>query len=173
MSQTYHAEEFSGRRHGGLRVGVFVGSIVIAFVLTILPLPEWAIPWRPYWVALVMIYWSLSFPAQIGVLAGWVVGLLLDVLLGNLLGLHALGLSIITYITLLMHRRARLWPLWQQAAIITAILLNDRVIALWIRGLLGQSVGGWEFWVSPLVGGLLWPWVWSVLNALQTRRRGG
>ncbi len=68
---------------------------------------------------------------------------------------------------------ARLWPLWQQAFIVTALLLNDRVIALWIRGLLGQNVGGWEFWVSPMVSGLLWPWVYSMLNALQTRSRHG
>ena len=141
MKRAFTAAEFSARRTGAIRVGLFVGSVLTAYVLTVLPLPEWATPFRPYWVALVMIYWCLTAPGQIGVLAGWVTGLLLDVLTGGLLGLHALGLSIIAYLTLLIYRRARLWPLWQQSLIVTAILLNDRVIALWVRGLVGQEIG--------------------------------
>lgn len=173
MRQTYRVQDFSGRRVAGIAPGVLAGSLIVAFVLTILPLPEWAAPYRPYWTALIMIYWCLSFPGQIGVLLSWLAGLVVDILTGSPLGLHALGLAIIAHITLLLHRRARLWPLWQQAFIVTALLLNDRVIALWIRGLLGQSVGGWEFWVSPMVSGLLWPWIYSMLDALQTRSRHG
>ena len=49
----------SGARHmsgGGGRL-VIVATLCIAMLLTILPMPEWARPFRPQWVTLVMLYW--------------------------------------------------------------------------------------------------------------------
>ena len=51
--------------------------------------------WRPAWVALVLVYWCMAAPDQVGVVAGWTTGLLLDVMTGTLLGQHALGLSVV------------------------------------------------------------------------------
>ena len=68
-------------------------SFVVSLMLTALPMPEWASLWRPAWVALVLIYWCMALPARSGVLVGWSVGLLLDVMTGTLLGQHALALA--------------------------------------------------------------------------------
>ncbi|MDP2388977.1 MAG: rod shape-determining protein MreD, partial [Acidobacteriota bacterium] len=78
----------------GLRwTGAVAISLVVAFALTSVPLPEWAHPWRPAWVAIVVIYWCLAIPERIGVLFAWSMGLLLDVMHGAILGQHALGLA--------------------------------------------------------------------------------
>ena len=39
-------------------------SIVAAIMLTIVPLPEAMLPYRPDWVALVLIYWCLALPER-------------------------------------------------------------------------------------------------------------
>ena len=36
---------------------IFVGSIVLAFLLQLTPLPQAFLPLKPYWIALVLIYW--------------------------------------------------------------------------------------------------------------------
>ncbi len=54
-----------------------VVSFVVAFMLTAVPLPDWAVSWRPDWVALVLAYWCLALPRRIGVLTAWFIGLLL------------------------------------------------------------------------------------------------
>ncbi len=71
------------RRHGNW---VIVLSLLIALVLTLLPLPPWAAPYRPDWVALALIYWCLALPERVSVGIGWSMGLLLDGLSGTLLG---------------------------------------------------------------------------------------
>ena len=35
---------------------IFVGSIVLAFLLQLTPLPQSLLPLKPYWIALVLIY---------------------------------------------------------------------------------------------------------------------
>ena len=61
-------------------------SFLTAFVLTLLPLPDWANAYRPDWVALVLIYWCLDLPHRIGPGVGWVAGLMLDITQASLLG---------------------------------------------------------------------------------------
>ena len=36
-------------------VGVIVGSFAAAYILTSLPMAQWAVPWRPPWVALELL----------------------------------------------------------------------------------------------------------------------
>ena len=54
-------------------------TLFVAFMLTIMPLPEWAIEFRPDWVTLVLVYWAMALPARVGVTIAWFAGLMLDV----------------------------------------------------------------------------------------------
>ena len=85
--------------HGRL---VIVVTLCIAMLLTILPMPDWARPFRPQWVTLVLLYWAIALPHRIGVGSGFLVGIVLDVLTGTLLGQHALGLTIVTFIAIVL-----------------------------------------------------------------------
>ena len=80
---------------------IFFATIFIAAILAILPAPHWSIPYRPEWIALILIYWSMAHSEEINIGTAWTIGLLADVLLGSLLGLHALCFSIIVYLSLI------------------------------------------------------------------------
>jgi len=153
-------------RRGGQ---VIIISLLIAYVLTIMPLPEWARDWRPDWVALVLIYWCMAAPQRVGVGVAWLAGLLLDVLHGALLGQYALGLAVTAYLVLNVHLRLRNQPLWQQAGVVMAILAIHRLLVLWVNGVIGHPPGTWGYWLPVLVGGLLWPWLFVVLRDLRRR----
>ena len=96
-------------------------------------------------------------------------GIALDLLLGGLLGHHALSLVIIAYITTRIRLRMRFFPLWQQALVVLALLLNDRVIYSWIHALSGHGWPDFEVLWAPLVAMALWPWVFLALD--QARQR--
>jgi rod shape-determining protein MreD len=148
-----------------------IASLVIALLLSIVPLPT-ALEWfRPYWVALVLIYWVVETPGQVGM--GWAfgAGLCLDLLLGSLLGQHALSLVIVAYISSRMRLRMRFFPLWQQALVVLALLLNDRVIYSWIHALSGRGWPDWEVLWAPVVAMLLWPWLFLLLDRARQRLR--
>ena len=146
-------------------------TLLVGFVLTIMPLPEWAAAYRPQWVALILIYWCMTLPERIGVGVGWTTGLLLDVLTGTLLGQHALGFSVVAYIMLKLHLRVRVMPLRQQVFTIFVLLLVERLLALWSTGAANYPTPSLWYWATPVVGTLLWPWVYIVLSDISHRFR--
>ena len=70
----------------------------MALALTALPLPSVVAPYRPEWVPLILIFWSLLAPERFSLLTAFWMGLLLDTLSGALLGQHALALVVVVAI---------------------------------------------------------------------------
>ena len=150
--------------HGGI---VILASFGVAFVLTMVPIPdEWKF-YRPEWVALVLIYWCLALPHRIGVFTGWTVGLLLDVAYGNLLGQYALSFAIMAYMSYLLHVRIRLYPILQQSLIILLLVALSQMIVLWIKGITGQTPQSWAYWTPSITSMLVWPWLFFLLRAIR------
>jgi rod shape-determining protein MreD len=150
---------------------VILLTFCLALLLMILPLPEWARPFRPQWVTLTLIYWALAAPQRVGVGVGFVLGITLDVLTGTLLGQHALGLSLVAYATIKLHQRVRVFPLWQQSLVVLVLLVSEHLITLWVMGATREQPPGLEYWAVPPIGALMWPWVFIVLRDLRRRFR--
>lgn len=148
-----------------------IASVVVALVLTVVPLPDTVAGLRPYWVALVMIYWHLESSRMHHLGQAFALGLIVDLLTGTLLGQHALGLVIINFLVGRFRSRIRFFPPWQQALVVGALLFNDRIVHLWVIGLLDRGWPDWSWWLPPLVAIALWPWLFLLLDAIRSRRR--
>jgi rod shape-determining protein MreD len=146
-------------------------TIAAAMVLSLLPLPELLTPLKPYWVALVVIYWSLETRAMISLGLAFVTGLLLDIFSGSLLGMHALSLVVMVFLVQRFRYRLRFFPPWQQALSVLGLLANDRIILIWITALLGEPSPTWQYWLPPLIGLAIWPWLFLLLDSLRARVR--
>jgi len=146
-------------------------TIIAAAFLSLLPLPEVLLPFKPYWVAMVLIYWSLETSDIISLGLAFLIGLVLDILSGSLVGLHALSLVVMVFLVLRFRFRLRFFPPWQQALSVLGLLVNDRIILIWITLLLGESLPTWKYWLPPLVGMALWPWLFLLLDRIRARLR--
>ena len=141
-----------------------IPSFLLAFVLVMIPLPDWLAPYAPDWIAMVLIYWVLAQPERVGVGIGWAVGLLVDVLHANLLGVHAFGMALLAYLTYRVHLRMRMFPWWQQAVGVLLLLLIYRATTGWLRSLVAAIQLDYEYWLPCLVGMVVWPWLFVVLR---------
>lgn len=146
-------------------------SILAAFVLSVLPLPEWLQVIWPQWLVLVVIYWITALPHRFSLGITWCLGLLLDVLYGSILGEHAFALVVVAYFADRMHRQLKLYPLFQQALCILVLVGIYEMMLIWIQGILGlvtlkhvMNAG-----VSILISMLLWPWVYTLLRSMKLR----
>ena len=151
--------------------GVIALTFIVALMLTMLPLPDWAMFLRPEWATMVLIYWCMALPQRVGVAVGWCVGLLLDVIHGAVLGQYALALSLVAYITLSLHQRLRIYPLAQQALVILMLLLLQQLLVIWIKGFLGQSPESLQYWLPSFTSMLLWPWMFLILRDVRRNFR--
>ena len=146
-------------------------SFALALLLTLLPLPEWAQILRPEWVTLVLIYWCMALPTRISIGWAWVAGIMLDVTLGDLLGLHALSLSIVAFLTIKLYQRIRVYPLGQQALAVLILVAMSQLLTLWILGIIGSTPGSWTYWLPSLSSAILWPWIFVIMRGARRHFR--
>jgi len=149
----------------------FVGTLVFALLSMLVPLPGVLEPFKPYWPALVLLYWALESDDRVTLGLAFSVGLAADLLNGVVLGEQALRLSALAFIALRFRSRLRFFPMWQQALAVLALLLNDRILRLIVRVLAGASLPPASWWISPFVGVALWPFLFLLLDDLRARLR--
>ena len=137
--------------------GAIILSIVIAFTLTILPLREQWVLLRPEWLALTFIHWGLVAPSKSSLVFAWFVGLLIDSVYGTIMGQHALGFTIVLFLTLRMRSRLLMDSYFQQVFLLFLVLGSYLLINLWILGITGNTPGGWGYWYTVFSSLLIWP----------------
>lgn len=143
--------------------------MIAAFMLAIMPLPDWAVELRPEWVTLVLIYWAMTEPSKIGITAAWFTGLLLDVSYGTLMGQHAIGMVLVIYVIHIQHQRLRMASLLQQAIVIFALLFVKQLLILWVDGMLGRAPDSWLYFMPTITSTVLWPWIYLIMKDLHHR----
>jgi rod shape-determining protein MreD len=147
-------------------------SVLVALLLGLLPLPAFLQPARPYWLALVLVYWLIEAPERVGLGFAFIAGLCADLVFGSLLGEQALRLVIMAFIVQRFRAQLRFFPLSQQALAVGGLLVNDRVVAMVLHLVLGEPQLPSSFWWSPLTGMLLWAPVFVLLDRLRLGNRG-
>ncbi len=144
-------------------------TLGVAFLLTLIELPEAARMYRPDWVALVVVWWIVEAPDRIGLTTAWISGLLLDAASGTLLGQHAFALAATAAAAQHFARRIRVQALPNQMVTLCVFLVLYRMLDLWIRKLTGQPAGGWSHWGPVASTVLLWPLLQLVLHTPARR----
>ena len=152
-----------------LRYLIIYLSLILGLVLMILPLPDWAQAYRPNWVALFLVYWNMALPKRVGLWFALIFGLLVDTLYGTLLGQHALALVLIVFINLNLYQRIRVLALTQQSLYVFSLLFIAQGIVAWVESMTGRTPELASIVGAPLVGMLIWPWIFVVLRDLRRK----
>lgn len=139
-------------------------TLMIALVLTLLPMPDWTIWLRPAWVLMVLIYWAMTVPYRVSVGVAWVLGLVVDILNGTLLGEHALAFTIVIYIVSRMYIRLCMYPMLQQGMSILIFVSLYQFILYCIQGFIGELPRSHLYWLSSITSMLLWPWLFILMR---------
>jgi rod shape-determining protein MreD len=142
-------------------------SFGIALALDLLP---WGhLPGVPDWVALVLVFWCIHQPLRVGVGAGFLLGLLLDVADASVMGQHALAYVCLAYAATSLSRRVLWFPLMQQGLHVLPLLFGMQCLVFLIGWLVGGAFPGWSWFLASLTGALLWHPVTQLLLLPQLR----
>ncbi|WP_373185356.1 rod shape-determining protein MreD [Halopseudomonas sp.] len=153
-----------------MRSSLIIGlTFVVALLLSVMPMPAMLEMGRPMWLAMVLAYWVMALPHRVGLLTAWVTGLATDVLYGQLFGQHALVMTLVAWMILLLHQRIRRFPLWQQSLVMLPVLGIAQMLLLWLNSLTGNRPPTLLFLFPAVVSAILWPWVYSVLHVVRKR----
>lgn len=147
------------------------GSFFLGLLFAIIPLPETVHAARPYLLAMLLAYWLMEAPLKVGLGTAFIVGLFADLTSASLLGEQALRLVLLAFLVQRFRARLRFFPLWQQALAIGLLLLNDRVVVALIHLVAGAPQQPLLNWLAPVLGMVLWPWLFVLLDMARLRVR--
>ena len=145
---------------------VILPTFFLALVLAVFPLFNLLDYIRPEWVAMTLIFWVLASPNKVGIFMGLVMGLLLDVLHGQVLGLNALALSILAYLCMLLHSRMRLYNTVQQSCLVFVLIGLYLLVSYWCESIVIGQGNIALLWPS-LGSALIWPIWFNLLSAVR------
>ncbi len=129
-------------------------TLFLALVLNLVPFGRF--PGIPDWVALVLAFWCVHQPLKVGMAAGFVLGLAMDVADASVMGQHALAYVLLAYAGSALSRRISWFPLGQQALHVLPLLLLVQLVQYAVRAVPGIELPGLSYFVGPLFGALLW-----------------
>ncbi len=148
-----------------VKVRYIIMSVVVALLFALLP-------WRdmrgvPDLVALVLVFWSVHQPRQVGMGTAFIAGLFVDAANGALFGQHALAYAFLAFAGHALHRRMLWFGLWPQALHVLALLVCAQALMIAIRLSAGSTFPGWSYFFGSLIAAALWPLVTLILLAPQ------
>ncbi|HBX59444.1 MAG TPA: rod shape-determining protein MreD, partial [Methylophaga sp.] len=93
----------------------------------------------------------------------WFTGLVMDVVTGGILGIHAFAYALVIYLVGRLHLQIRQYPLWQQAFTILSLVSLVHFIVM----LSAPITFSWNHWLTVLTSTLVWPFVYAVLRKIR------
>jgi rod shape-determining protein MreD len=151
----------------GNRTWPVLVSMLVALSLEVTPLPADLAAWRPPWLVLTAIYWALAYPRRYGLALAWIAGLVLDVLKGGVLGQHALAMTVAMWLTLRFHLRLRVFPIWQQATAVGALIAMHQFLLFWVDGVTIGAELSLQRAYPTLAALVVWPLIVTALDQLR------
>ena len=150
--------------HNGI---IIIFTLLVALMASITPLPLSVDVFRPDWVLVVLLYWCLALPRKVNVISAWLMGFLLDVLLGSVLGVHAAAMALSVYIVAENYQKIRNFSVWQQALIIGVLSALYHLLVFWFQRFLNDVVFLPSYLYPVLTTIILWPWAFLLLRKIR------
>ena len=136
---------------------LFFPLLFIMLLFEIIHIPAAVAPYRPDFLATLLIFFVTIDPKRINIGLTWISGLLLDLLSGAPIGSNALVLSAQLCLILVYFKNFVHFMVWQQMLAIGSVNLLCPIAVYWICHIIGQASYTTHFLWQAFVTMLLWP----------------
>ena len=127
-----------------------------ALILAVIGLPDWLAQWRPLWLLLVMFIWFLASPNNVGLVAAFFAGLVLDLLMGDPLGVNALCFCVVILICHFQYLHIRRYTQLQRAWVFAVLVVIYQTCYLLLQSMLGGNISLSIIFAPALTSFIFW-----------------
>lgn len=137
---------------------LFLSKITLfAFILSALPFTAEILDGSPFWVLLLYAYWLVNFPAKGSLFIALILGVLLDILQGDILGQNALALIIASLFIINVKQSFYVSNLSTQQVYVFLASSIYLGIFLFTHTLIHGWSDNYYLLLAPITSALIWP----------------
>lgn len=142
-------------------------TILLSLFVSLITLPLGY--YSPEWILLVLIYWAIAIPSINKLFLAFLLGFLVDVVLGQVLGISSLFYTILIYIVLRLYNSLRYMTIAQQSFVIFFLIIIKQHLLIWAYIIIGRTIEYQAILVGSFLSALLWPLVFFALRYVRRK----
>jgi rod shape-determining protein MreD len=161
--------EYLDKKNNFISVYFFIGiTILVSFLLEIFTSNLFDLSVYLPVTLMVLIYWNMALPKDIGLIWAMIFGFCLDVNKEILLGSHVLLFLLISFLTQRYFHRLRALYMIQQSLFVAVVILIYQIFLILFFSEFRQSIF-LELILLTLLSSLLWPVIFGILRQLRIK----
>ena len=161
--------EYLDKKNNFISVYFFIGiTILVSFLLEIFTSNLFDLSVYLPITLMVLIYWIMALPKDIGLIWAMIFGFCLDVNKEILLGSHVLLFLLISFLTQRYFHRLRALYMIQQSLFVAVVILIYQIFLILFFSEFRQSIF-LELILLTLLSSLLWPVIFGILRQLRIK----
>ena len=161
--------EYLDKKNNFISVYFFIGiTILVSFLLEIFTSNLFDLSVYLPITLMVLIYWNMALPKDIGLIWAMIFGFCLDVNKEILLGSHVLLFLLISFLTQRYFHRLRALYMIQQSLFVAVVILIYQIFLILFFSEFRQSIF-LELILLTLLSSLLWPVIFGILCQLRIK----
>ena len=161
--------EYLDKKNNFISVYFFIGiTILVSFLLEIFTSNLFDLSVYLPITLMVLIYWNMALPKDIGLIWAMIFGFCLDVNKEILLGSHVLLFLLISFLTQRYFHRLRALYMIQQSLFVAVVILIYLIFLILFFSEFRQSIF-LELILLTLLSSLLWPVIFGILRKLRIK----
>ena len=142
-------------------------TFFVGLICAIFPLPLMFNAFRPDWMILLIFYWVLALPQRVSIGHAFILGFLLDLLLGSILGTHALLFSILAYAISINYQRIRYFTLLQTTLLVGVFIFLAKISLYLLASSMQEIILHKSYFWSVFTSMLIWPWFFLFMRHIR------
>ena len=142
-------------------------TILLSLFVSLITLPLGY--YSPEWILLVLIYWAIAIPSINKLFLAFLIGFLVDIVLGQVLGISSLFYVILIYIVLRLYNSLRYMTIAQQSFVIFFLIIIKQHLLIWSYIIIGKTIEYQAILIGSFMNALLWPLIFFALRYVRRK----
>ena len=146
---------------------VIIITIILGRFISLITLPLGY--YAPEWILLIVVYWAIAVPSNNKLFLAFLVGIIVDIVYGQVLGISSLFYVLLVYVILRLYNSLRYMTIAQQAVVLLIFMIIKQHLLVWAYFIIDRNIDYQALLVGSFISALVWPLIYYTLRFIRRR----
>ena len=142
-------------------------TIILGLFISLITLPLGY--YAPEWMILIVIYWAIALPSNNKLFLAFLIGIIVDIVYGQVLGISSLFYVLMVYIVLRLYNSLRYMTIAQQAVVLFIFIFLKQHLLVWAYFIIDRNIDYQALIVGSIVTASIWPLIYYTLRFIRRK----